>query len=190
MEQGLATAGQREVVRATKLSGNSVRNQAGEKLGKVKDVMLDVITGDVAYNVLDAEHKYFAVPWSAMTLNQADNEFLLDIEKDDLKNAPGFDKDNWPDMADPTFGASVHNYYGREPYYNRTPDIRVDESSSPAEDAAVVRERANQPDLPEELRRRPIDVTNFPGREADADLKSADPSRTYAVNDTNRWTRK
>jgi hypothetical protein len=38
--------------------------------------------------------------------------FVLDVDKDKLKNAPGFDKDDWPDMSDTTWQNSVRSFYG------------------------------------------------------------------------------
>ena len=47
-----------------------------------------------------AGDKLFAVPWSALTLDTDNKCFLLQVDKDRLKDAPGFDKDRWPSMAD------------------------------------------------------------------------------------------
>src|ERR1051325_8418689 len=101
----------RRVMSAGTLSGDRVRNSAGEDLGKIEEIMLDVPSGRVAYAVLSfggflgMGNKLFAVPWQALTLNERDHEFILNVEKQQLENAPGFDKDNWPDMADPKWGS-------------------------------------------------------------------------------------
>jgi hypothetical protein len=178
------------------MAGDRVTNPANEDLGKIEDIMIDLETGSVAYAVLSfggflgMGDKLFAVPWSALELDINRHEFILDIEKSELEEAPGFDKDNWPNFADEAFGSKIHTYYGQVPYWERA---RVSASRTTV-DAGIVddasRERLNQPDLPEELRRRPVDVSKFPGSEKDADLRASDPSRTYAVNDTTTWTRK
>jgi sporulation protein YlmC with PRC-barrel domain len=113
----------RRVMSAGTLTGDRVRNSAGEDLGKIEEIMLDVPTGRVAYAVLSyggflgLGNKLFAVPWQALTLNESDHEFILDMDQNRLENAPGFDKDEWPDMADPTFGSQIHEYYGSKPYW-------------------------------------------------------------------------
>ncbi|MEE1919130.1 PRC-barrel domain-containing protein [Pseudomonas asiatica] len=56
--------------------------------------------------------KLFAVPWGALRLDTVNKRFVLDADKDRLKNVPGFDKDNWPNMSDPTWGKGIHDYYG------------------------------------------------------------------------------
>jgi sporulation protein YlmC with PRC-barrel domain len=111
------------VLSARTLMGNRVRNAAGEDLGKVEEIMLDVPRGRIAYAVLSfggflgMANKLFAVPWSALKLKTAEHEFILDISRETLENAPGFDKSHWPDMADPAFGARVHSHYGAPVYW-------------------------------------------------------------------------
>ena len=108
---------------ASTLIGDDVKNKAGEDLGDVKEIMLDMETGQVSYVVvsfggfLGMGDKLFAVPWNAFTLNTDDHSFILDVPKDRLEKAPGFDKDRWPDFADRTWGATIHQYYKQRPYW-------------------------------------------------------------------------
>ncbi|WP_292931951.1 PRC-barrel domain-containing protein [Noviherbaspirillum sp.] len=112
-----------EVMAADTLQGDKVINSRGENLGEIEDIMLDVPNGRVAYAVLSfggvmgIGDKLFAVPWSALTLDADQKCFVLDIDKDRLKNAPGFDKDHWPSMADTTWANEVHSYYNSRPYW-------------------------------------------------------------------------
>jgi hypothetical protein len=56
--------------------------------------------------------KLFAVPWNALTLDTKNKCFVLNVDKDSLKDAPGFDTDNWPNMIDESWAKSIHLYYG------------------------------------------------------------------------------
>ena len=56
--------------------------------------------------------KLFAVPWSALTLDTENKRFTLNVSKDRLERAPGFDQDKWPNMADQSWAKSIHSYYG------------------------------------------------------------------------------
>jgi len=111
----------RRVMSAGTLAGDRVRNAAGEDLGKIEEIMLDVPSGRVAYAVLSfggflgMGNKLFAVPWNALTLDEQEHEFILNVDKQVLENAPGFDKDNWPDMADPNWGSQIYSHYGYKP---------------------------------------------------------------------------
>jgi sporulation protein YlmC with PRC-barrel domain len=102
---------------ASSISGDDVYNVKDEKLGAVKDLMLDVDSGTIRYAVLSfggflgLGDKLFAVPWKALKLDTAKKRFVLDVETERLKNAPGFDKDHWPDMADSRWSKSIHSYY-------------------------------------------------------------------------------
>ena len=60
--------------------------------------------------------KLFAIPWNALTLDAKEKRFVLNVEKDRLKGAPGFDKNHWPDMADQSWARTIHSYYGTQPY--------------------------------------------------------------------------
>lgn len=110
---------------ATTMIGDDVKNAQGEKLGNLEEIMLDVASGQVAYAVLSfggflgIGDKLFAVPWSAMTLDTDDEAFVLDVDKERLKNAPGFDKDHWPETPgeDDTWLVAVYDYYERDPYW-------------------------------------------------------------------------
>jgi sporulation protein YlmC with PRC-barrel domain len=113
----------RRVLAASTLAGDQVQNTAGENLGKVDEIMIDIPAGKVAYAVLSfggflgMGNKLFAVPWSALRLDEDKKHFILDVDKRKLENAPGFDKDNWPDMADTSWGTRIFSYYGAEPYW-------------------------------------------------------------------------
>lgn len=110
---------------ADTLTGDKVDNFADEKLGDVKGIMLDVQRGRIAYAVLSVGgflglgDRLFAIPWSALTLDSANERFLLDVDKEALKNAPGFDKDHWPSMADFQWASQVHTFYRARPYWEQ-----------------------------------------------------------------------
>lgn len=107
---------------AETLIGNDVRNPDGESLGEIKDFVLDVRDGRCAYAVLDfggflgIGNKLFSVPFEAMTLNTVDHCFVLNVDKERLESAPGFDKNDWPSNADHAFIDQVRTYYGLAPY--------------------------------------------------------------------------
>jgi sporulation protein YlmC with PRC-barrel domain len=111
------------VLSASSLAGDRVRNNAGEDLGKIEEIMIDIHSGRVAYAVLSfggflgMGNKLFAVPWGSLTVDLDNKEFVFDVSRETLENAPGFDKDDWPDMADPDWGAQIHSHYGRTPYW-------------------------------------------------------------------------
>ena len=107
----------RRTLSASTLTGDAVRNPQGEDLGKVEDIMLDLDNGRVAYCVLSfggflgMGDKLFAVPWSAMTLDTEKHAFVLDVPKERLKDAPGFDKDDWPDWTDMEARSRIYGFY-------------------------------------------------------------------------------
>ena len=111
------------VMGASTLKGDSVFNPAGDDLGHIEDIMLDVGRGEVAYAVLSfggflgMGDKLFAVPWSALVLDTDRECFILDVPEDRLRDAPGFDPNSWPSMADPRWQSDIDRYYGTRPYW-------------------------------------------------------------------------
>jgi sporulation protein YlmC with PRC-barrel domain len=124
--RGRSTGPGPDVMAAATLDGDKVLSAEGNDIGRIKDIMLDVRSGRIAYAVLSSGgflgigDKLLAIPWSALTLDADRKCFLLDMPTESVKNAPGFDKDHWPSMADATWATSVHQYYGREPYWSRS----------------------------------------------------------------------
>jgi sporulation protein YlmC with PRC-barrel domain len=112
-----------EVMAASDFEGEDVVNREGETLGDIEEIMLDVRSGRIAYAVLGAGgflglgEKYFAIPWRALTLDTDRKCFILDVDKERLEKAPGFDRDHWPSMADERWASEVHDYYGISPYW-------------------------------------------------------------------------
>jgi len=113
----------RRVMGASTLNGDSVVNKAGEDVGKIDEIMIDVPTGRIAYAVLSfggflgMGDKLFAIPWSLLSLDEGRKVFILDVDRATLEKAPGFDKDNWPDMTDHAWGGRIYTYYKSRPYW-------------------------------------------------------------------------
>lgn len=113
-----------DIIKADTLQGNSVANSAGEDLGKIEAIMLDVRSGRIAYAVLSfggflgMGKKLFALPWSALTFDATSERFILDVSKEKLEKADGFDKDHWPTMADHGWANKLHTYYDVTPYWD------------------------------------------------------------------------
>ena len=111
----------RNTLSASTIIGDPVHNAMDENLGKIEDLMIDLSSGRVAYAVLSfggflgMGNKLFAVPFRAMKVDTENHAFVLDVPKDRLKDAPGFDKDNWPDISDKSYRSQIYNFYNVPP---------------------------------------------------------------------------
>jgi sporulation protein YlmC with PRC-barrel domain len=94
-----------KISRASKIIGTDVKDAYGEKLGDIKELVINPETGQVVYAVVSyggafgVGDKLFAVPWTALHWTQEKEHYILNIDKATLKKAPGFDKKHWPDSA-------------------------------------------------------------------------------------------
>jgi len=111
----------RNLLASGTLIGDKVVNQSDENLGKIEELMISVNDGKVAYAVmsfggfLHFGDKFFAIPWKNLRVDEANKRIVLNIDKDKLKNAPGFDKNNWPDLSDEGYTAELDLYYQSKP---------------------------------------------------------------------------
>lgn len=105
---------------ASTLIGDSVRNSEDKDLGKIEDFIIDLDTGCIVYAVLSfggllgMGGKFFAIPWVSLKVDQDAECFRLEIDKETLEKAPGFDKDDWPDPKDFGIVTTIYEFYGVE----------------------------------------------------------------------------
>jgi sporulation protein YlmC with PRC-barrel domain len=106
------------VMKVSNVVGMKVQDTDGKKLGDIKDLVIDPMDGSIGYAVLDfggflgIGDKYFAVPWEALQWTVDRKAIVLDVTKRDLKQAPGFDKNNWPDLGSEEQALVIYEFYG------------------------------------------------------------------------------
>jgi len=105
------------------LTGYRVINPAGDDLGQIEDIVIAMESGRITYAVLSFGgflgfgDKFFAIPWEVLRPSSTEEAFILHTDREALANAPGFDKNHWPEMADRQWGASIYSYYDSRPYW-------------------------------------------------------------------------
>jgi len=98
-----------------------IYNRREDRLGILKEFMLDLDSGRICYAVMSAGgilgvgEKLFAIPWRALTHDAENACFVLDITEERLMSAPGFDKRHWPDMSDAAWVQDIDTFYGISP---------------------------------------------------------------------------
>lgn len=111
------------LIPADKVEGTAVYNLSGEKLGSINNVMIDKITGKVAYadmsfgGFLGVGDRHHPLPWSVLNYDAKKEGYVVNLDKDQLKDAPAYsegDRLNWEDEA---WGRKVHDYYGVPPFW-------------------------------------------------------------------------
>ena len=103
---------------ADKIIGSKVMNLKGVTIGKIEDLVVDIDTGRIVYAVLESGgflgigDKLLPVPWASLAALPSEGMFFLNRSKEQMEQAPAFDRKNLPNMGDMSWGANVLKYYG------------------------------------------------------------------------------
>jgi sporulation protein YlmC with PRC-barrel domain len=123
-EQKYAQGGERFFeYQASTIINSFVKNQKGEYLGRIMDLMIDPQNREISFAVLSAggvlgvPMKYVAVPFNAFTTSDEKNVYLLDMTREKLAAAPSFSRQQWPFMANREWEGGVYRYYGQNPHW-------------------------------------------------------------------------
>lgn len=107
------------------LIGETVANPAGEELGSIEEIMIDMEEGAVAYAILSVDDpggrgdRLCAIPWGSLRHDGESGRLLLDADRDKLSASPAFERGAWPRMADRGWGEEIHRYFGQLPYWQQ-----------------------------------------------------------------------
>ena len=105
------------LIASDKVEGTAVYNRAGERLGSVRNVMIDKYSGQVAYAVmsfggfLGVGERYHPLPWGALTYDTKLGGYVGDLGREQLEGAPSHGRDEAP-WGDPAYGRGISDYYG------------------------------------------------------------------------------
>jgi sporulation protein YlmC with PRC-barrel domain len=103
--------------KASEFIGYPVQNPQGEDLGEIEDLMVDPSSSQVRYAVLsfggflDIGDKLFAIPLDAIEFNPEEQAFIMDVDQERLEQAPGFERENWPDTANPDWDMGYSDFW-------------------------------------------------------------------------------
>lgn len=88
------STGHTSAIRASKVIGTTVKDSAGERLGKVEDLVLDKQSNSILFGVmgfggvLGMGEKYHPVPWAALDYDKESDAYVINLTKEQLKAAP------------------------------------------------------------------------------------------------------
>lgn len=120
---GIPARKKHTLVPSDQVEGTAVCRSNGERIGTIQRVMIDKISGNVAYAVLSfggflgIGQKHLPIPWSRLSYNTNHEAYQVDISDDELKKAPAYEADKDFDWGDRSGEIIIHRYYGARPYW-------------------------------------------------------------------------
>jgi sporulation protein YlmC with PRC-barrel domain len=111
------TTSTHDVISSDRVEGTTVYNTAGEKLGSIDDLMIDKISGQVRYAVMEfggflgMGTDRYPIPWNMLKYDTSQDGYVVPLDKAKLEGAPSYAGDRVPDY-DETYRSTVDKYYG------------------------------------------------------------------------------
>ena len=112
-----------ELISSRRVEGTPVYNRDDEKLGTVHSVMIEKRSGKVAYAVmsfgglLGFAERVHPIPWDMLTYDVDRDGYVVDLDRDTLRNAPTMNLDEADRPYDRKYDEEVSAYYGRMPWW-------------------------------------------------------------------------
>lgn len=126
-------------IKASDLMDKTINDQSGAKVGTVNNIVIDKNTGNVAFvvmkagsDVISGDKNLVAIPWKALTPG-ANDTYALKVSKDQLKNAPSFAQNSWPNINDRAWVSDVYKFYGLQPSMEESAPSGTMPESAPME---------------------------------------------------------
>jgi len=121
--QNLGAREPHRLIAADKVEGTKVRNPAGDDLGTIDNLMIDKLSGRVAYAVmsfggfLGIGERYHTLPWAVLNYEPDEDAYVVDLDKETLENGPHYGAGDEIDWESRDWGKQVHEYYQVTPYW-------------------------------------------------------------------------
>lgn len=117
------TPARHSLIASDRVEGTALRRPNGEKIGTIQRLMIDKVSGNVAYAVLSfggflgIGHKHLPIPWTRLKYDRTLGAYHVDITDEELKRAPSFAADKDFDWGDRSQEVDIHNFYRVPPYW-------------------------------------------------------------------------
>lgn len=106
------------MIASDRVEGTAVYNRAGERLGTVARFMVDKVSGQAEYAVLSfgglfgIGNRHYPLPWRALTYQPDKGGYVVDVTKEQIDDAPGYDAEGEEPKYDQAYREQVYTYYG------------------------------------------------------------------------------
>ena len=111
------------LIASDRVEGTTVRRRNGDKAGTIQRLMIDKVSGNVAYAVLSfggflgMGEKHLPIPWTRLKYDPMIEAYAVDLTDDELAQAPSYAADKDFDWGDRSQEERLHDYYRARPYW-------------------------------------------------------------------------
>ncbi len=111
------------LIPSDRVEGTPVRRSSGDTIGEIRRLMIDKVSGNVAYAVLSfggflgLGERHHPIPWHALRYNPELAAYELNLSDEELKAAPSYGDNADFDWGDRSSEVALHDYYKTSPYW-------------------------------------------------------------------------
>ena len=111
------------LIGSDKVEGTAVYGADDQKIGSIERVMIDKISGKVAYAVmsfggfLGLGSDYYPLPWSLLKYSENLGGYEVNVTEDQLRKAPKFRKEEPWAYGSRDREQELYSYYNVTPYW-------------------------------------------------------------------------
>jgi sporulation protein YlmC with PRC-barrel domain len=110
------------IVGADSVMGCTIVDRQDQRIGELRDIILDLPSGRIAYAVITLDSRnnraqLIVVPWNAVHPDHAAQRLRINAHADWIARAPSVQRGYPPDRFVQEWGAFIHNYFGTRPYW-------------------------------------------------------------------------
>jgi sporulation protein YlmC with PRC-barrel domain len=112
------------LIESDRVEGTNVYDPDGNKVGSIKRLMIEKLTGKVSYAVmtfggfLGLGEKEHTVPWDKLDYDTGLEGYRTDITEEQLQGAPSFYRERDYSWSDRDQERELHNYWGSRYYWD------------------------------------------------------------------------
>lgn len=105
------------LISADKVEGTTVYSPDGDQVGSISNIMIDKLSGKVAYAVMSSGGGGIALPWNALSYDVEKDGYVVDVDRTRLVEAPQMAVDDLSQLENREYEKHIHDYYNIDPYW-------------------------------------------------------------------------
>ncbi len=105
-----------------KVLDKKIKDLSGDTIGEVEDIVLDKFSNNIMFAVvgfggfLGIGEKYHPIPWSLLSYDDSDGNYIINVSRDQLQAAPAYSIDELTEEDGEKYRLKAFEFYKNARY--------------------------------------------------------------------------